>query len=787
MSRVPIIKHDTLLHSVPIKDRPRPTFVQQLGLLWFYGSFLIMILTLHAFQLVICLPLGLVLPNKYFRRLITFTKDCFGIILVVIVSKFGPSQLVLTAGQGIDLDKVCRVDDNGDVVGFNFDRQAVWIANHQQYADWIYAWILFFMADLGSGIIIILKASLRWAPIAMQLFQFVFLDKKHTLQQSNLLQVAKNAVAWNKPFQLLIFPEGTLVSRLTRPKSASFAKTAGIDDLKNMLLPRSTGLLYCLRTLSLAMDDLSLYDVTIGYEGVPAAGYAQDFFTLKTIFGLKTPPPQVHLHLRRYEVKDLPIGIVKRDRTKEQLEQDVTETDKTEFQEWTRSRWREKDDLLQTFYDTGRFESESSETNPVQGTSSNAVNVKRRKQQSKVVRIETRWRDWAKLASVPVALFVWAHQIGPNNMKWFSVAVLAMSNVMSTAIVAQNLPPNTQLAPASFEFGRNKTTASTALPSDKHPLHNDQPTYDFWGRQDHQEVKAQQGTMRIAQGTTAACPVYDDQTITVSVTFVVHYYSNPQGSKMRNHGYLSQWDINQGMTQLNKDFAQYKPRLKFQLSSTGVKYVLFNRIADWNNFVITPPATAEDYEVVQTIANTARGPANKRANGSMKELFVYTVKGISQGTIAFSYIPSSSTPFDVDGVFYNQDYWNRSPNDLARYYPHAFTHEVGHWLSLWHTFEGGCKAGNTATTGDFVTDTPPWDDVVDGRTKSCVAYSAYGYNYNTILNPCGRSKTEAINAIKNFMSYSYAKCMTTFTPLQRKRMWNAATKFRGFAPKCGKV
>ena len=57
---------------------------------------------------------------------------------------------------------------------------------------------------------------------------------------------------------LLIFPEGTLVSRLTRPKSKAFADKEGSVDRKNMLLPRSTGILFALRTLAAELDDLHL-------------------------------------------------------------------------------------------------------------------------------------------------------------------------------------------------------------------------------------------------------------------------------------------------------------------------------------------------------------------------------------------------------------------------------------------------------------------------------------------------------------------------------------------------
>lgn len=113
------------------------------------------------------------------------------------------------------------------------------------------------MGGVSEGLIIILKASLQWAPVvgpvslrlipssvqleltrlrtlvshsfqAMQLFQFIFLNKKKTLQKSSLYKTAQRAMQDKLPFALLLFPEGTLVSRLTRPKSASFAKTTGI-------------------------------------------------------------------------------------------------------------------------------------------------------------------------------------------------------------------------------------------------------------------------------------------------------------------------------------------------------------------------------------------------------------------------------------------------------------------------------------------------------------------------------------------------------------------------------
>ena len=66
-------------------------------------------------------------------------------------------------------------------------------------------------------------------------------------------------------------------------------------------------------------------------------GFAPDFFTIRSTYLQGRPPKCVNMHWRRFAMSSIPLS------------------DAKVFEQWLLDRWREKDDLLEQWYETGRF------------------------------------------------------------------------------------------------------------------------------------------------------------------------------------------------------------------------------------------------------------------------------------------------------------------------------------------------------------------------------------------------------------------------------------------------
>ncbi|HEY4337600.1 MAG TPA: M43 family zinc metalloprotease [Puia sp.] len=135
---------------------------------------------------------------------------------------------------------------------------------------------------------------------------------------------------------------------------------------------------------------------------------------------------------------------------------------------------------------------------------------------------------------------------------------------------------------------------------------------------------------------------------------------------------------------------------------------------------------------------------------------IWVIRSIPGAVAGYAYHPAAHGS-DFDGIVLEAQYFG-----VTEAYDVVVIHEMGHYLGLYHTFEGGCTNNDCSLDGDHICDTPP-----DQST------SAIGCNQ--AMNSCS---TDALSGFsddendltKDYMDYGNVNCMTIFTPDQSELM-----------------
>ena len=217
----------------------------------------------------------------------------------------------------------------------------------------------------------------------------------------------------------------------------------------------------------------------------------------------------------------------------------------------------------------------------------------------------------------------------------------------------------------------------------------------------------------------------------VTIEVVAHVITNTAGA-----GAVTDRQIARQINVLNQAFSgrtsASSPRTLFSFRLVATTRTANN---DWYDWTDTETDQNDDIEAKTELQQ-----------GGMEKLNLY-ITGLND-YLGYATFPSPSSGARDGVVLLNESLPGGSaiPYNLGD----TATHEVGHWLGLYHTFQNGCGG-----LGDQVADT---------------AAQSNGNNIFLCTSADTCTTQPGLDPVYNFMNYVDDSCMNRFTPGQAKRM-----------------
>lgn len=239
----------------------------------------------------------------------------------------------------------------------------------------------------------------------------------------------------------------------------------------------------------------------------------------------------------------------------------------------------------------------------------------------------------------------------------------------------------------------------------------------------------------------------------VTIPVVVHVVYNTAAQNISDAQVLSQIDVlNEDFRKLNADASNVPAYWQGIAADCEIQFCMAQRDPSGNatTGIVRKSTTVTSFSSNNNIKFNANGGSNAWASSSYLNIWVGNLSG---GLLGYAQFPGGSA--STDGVVIHYTAFGRTGNVVAPFNKgRTATHEVGHWLNLYHIWGDD---GTSCNGSDQVSDTPNQAD----ETYGC-------YSPGTVRISCSNGPNG--DMWQNYMDYTDDACMYMFTTGQKSRM-----------------